>query len=105
VQPGQRLMLGTRQSGLKPPRASAMPVADRVDASNVKHTTIREFQDMAMLAFKGDASRAIAIAAGSGELLFRNESADTAGPAIIAVAPHQIAATLRSEFECQRGRS
>ncbi|ODM81947.1 hypothetical protein A6X20_20085 [Bradyrhizobium elkanii] len=28
VQPGQRLILGTRQFGLKPPLASAMPVAD-----------------------------------------------------------------------------
>jgi hypothetical protein len=42
VQPGQRLILGTLQSGLKPPRASANPVADTVDASNVKQKTMRE---------------------------------------------------------------
>jgi hypothetical protein len=46
VQPGQRLILGTLQSGLKPPRASANPVADTVDASNVKQKTMREVWGM-----------------------------------------------------------
>ena len=42
IQPGQRLILGTLQSGLKPPRASANLAANTVEISNIKHRAIRE---------------------------------------------------------------
>jgi hypothetical protein len=50
IQPGQRLILGTLQSGLKPPLASANLAADKVETSNIKHRAIREILGMPTLA-------------------------------------------------------
>jgi hypothetical protein len=55
MQPGQRLILGTLQSGLKPPLASANLAADTVETSNIKHRAIREILGMPTLALsRGD---------------------------------------------------
>jgi hypothetical protein len=50
VQPGQSLIEGTRQLGLKPPPplATASPVADTVDASNARQK-IQGVRDMVKL--------------------------------------------------------
>jgi hypothetical protein len=46
VQPGQRLIDGTRQLGLKPPRASAVTVASVDNVSSAENQMMREVRGM-----------------------------------------------------------
>ena len=73
VQSGQRLILGTLQSRLKPPRASADPDVDAADASNADQKTMREVRPMVTIAFPEDTEQAITAEASSAELIIGKE--------------------------------